>query len=275
MTFFIPKLPKTNEKVLLGIGNLFLILGYLLWSGQAQAGPIAERLTQFPNWSNKPPVQAVVKNEDLIYPDWMEGTWNVTSTLVDLVAPLAPDIVTPGFESNRQYLNKPITFPVRFVKEKISYFGFPIGTQNSAFSTQKVVADRAFNGLNIGRATLGDRAILSVRTDPDNPNRQITLLRGNLQLISLVTSRASETPNPEEFIATEITQQLFSDSDRVYLNEVETTTAYHRTEKSDLPIVADQITAIYLSPQDPDYFAAAGKPISLYRYRLEFYSPAK
>jgi hypothetical protein len=34
---------------------------------------------------------------------------------------------------------------------------------------------------------------------------------------------------------------------------------------------ANQVTAIYLSPQDPDYFAAGGRPVGLYRYRLEFF----
>lgn len=270
MIFLISKVPRSVRKFLPGLGILFLVLGYLFWCGQAEAGPIAARVSQFPNWSNKPPVPAVVEKEDLVYPNWMEGSWNVTSTLVDLVAPLAPDIVTPGFESNRQYLHKPIAFPVRFVKANFYNLGFPIATQLSALSNQKVIADRAFNGLNIAKATLGDRAVLSVRTDPNNPNRQITLLPGDLQLVSIVTSRASETPNPKEFLATEITQQLFSYGDRVYLNEVETTTAYRQTEMPDRPIVADQITAIYLSPQDPNYFAAAGKPISLYRYRLEF-----
>ena len=33
---------------------------------------------------------------------------------------------------------------------------------------------------------------------------------------------------------------------------------------------ADQITAIYLSPQDPDYFKAKGQPVALYRYQLSF-----
>ena len=34
--------------------------------------------------------------------------------------------------------------------------------------------------------------------------------------------------------------------------------------------MADQITAIYLSPQDPDYFKAKDKPVALYRYQLAF-----
>ena len=48
----------------------------------------------------------------------MASTWQVTSTLIDLAAPLAPEIVTPGFEGNRRQLNQPVSFVVRFVKEQ-------------------------------------------------------------------------------------------------------------------------------------------------------------
>ncbi|MEW5859950.1 MAG: DUF6816 family protein, partial [Cyanobacteriota bacterium] len=43
-------------------------------------------------------------------------------------------------------------------------------------------------------------------------------------------------------------------------------TAYHQLHSS---IEADQVTAIYLSPQDPDYFKAIDRPVALYRYRLQ------
>lgn len=81
-----------------------------------------------------------------------------------------------------------------------------------------------------------------------------------------VTGRAKEIPEPNKFIATEITQQLFRSNERIYLNEVETTSAYHLLPSGE--IEAEQITAIYLSPQDPDYFTAAGRPVALYRYHL-------
>ncbi len=54
---------------------------------------------------------------------------------------------------------------------------------------------------------------------------------------------------------------------QIYLNEVETTTAYQLLSSG--AIAANQLTAIYLSPQGPDYFAAIGHPVALYRYRLD------
>ena len=306
----------------------WLVIVLLLWGGEAQAGQLAERLAQFPHWDSKPPVTAA--EGDLVYPDWMEGTWNVTSTLVDQVAPLAPEVVTPGFESNRRYLNQPVSFLVRFqalsnppigrvpaTQTEISDRFLPLKTptgrvsfgkgseyrraQNSKLKTFGVVADRAFNGLNIGRAYLGDRVIQSVKVDPDSPNRQITSLRTGRQLISVVTGRASETPTPDQFIATEVSNQVFRGTPQPYFNQVETTTSYQLLRSADRSvrlnfdrlsrradselvelhaevsaslspssaIEADQVTAVYLSPQDSDYFKAQTRPVALYRYRLQ------
>ena len=135
----------------------------------------------------------------------------------------------------------------------------------------QIVSDRAFNGLNLAKAYLGEAGVKTVKVDPNNPNRQITFLQGESQLVSIVTGRATETPNEDEFVTTEVFQQLFRGRrPTLYLNEVETTTRYRRLEGSSLSFDADQATAIYLSPQDPDYFRALNKPVALYRYHLEF-----
>lgn len=265
--------------ILRRILGLCLVLVLLFWSGEVQAGPLADRLAQFPRWESKPPVSSA--EGDLIYPDWMEGTWQVTSTLVDQVAPLAPEVVTPGFESNRRYFNQPVRFLVRFqaVKSGLSAISdrfLPLKIQNSqrfelprSDQTLPVVADRAFNGLNIAQAYLGDAAVQSVKVDPNSPNRQITVLRTDRQLISIVTGRASERPAPDRFIATEVSNQVFRGIPQPYFNQVETTTAYQIKRSPNLAIEGDQVTAVYLSPQDANYFKALDQPVALYRYRLE------
>ncbi len=227
------------------------------------AESLSQRIEQFPDWDHKPPVTRA--KGDLYYPEWMAGTWEATSTLTEQVAPLAPDIVTPGFEDNQQYLNQKITFSVRFGKK---YFTPPqkFLLPNLTKVEPPVVADRGFNGENIARAYLGENNVYQVKVDPDNPNKQITLLGGERRLISTVTGRSTETPQPDEFIATEVTKQLFRSPERIYLNEVETTSDYKLTEPD--TIEATQITAIYLSPQDPDYFRAGDRPVAIYRYHL-------
>jgi hypothetical protein len=224
---------------------LLLILLLSLLAPPAWAGPLHDRIAQYPNWTTSPPVRPA--QGDLAYPTWFAGNWRATTTLIDLSAP-QKNVTSPGFESSRQSLNKPIEFAVRFVPN----------------TKGDIVSDRAYNGLNIARAYLGDSSILRVEVDPNNPNKQATILANDRQLISIVNGRAIES-NPDEFITTEVFQQIFRGTSQPYLNSVETTTSYHRVGEK---IKADQITAIYLSPKDADYFKAIGKPVALYRYDL-------
>jgi hypothetical protein len=247
-----------------------LIIGLLvvwLWLGAttpAGAESLRDRLANYPNWQHKPTTQAA--QGDLSYPAWFTGDWQLQSTLISLEAPLAPDIVTPGFEGNRAELNHAIAFPVRFITANLPQPRALVPTRN----TTGIVSDRAFNGMSIAKAYLGSDRVQSVQVDPTNPNRQLTILKGNRQLESTITDRAVETPEPDRFITTELFQQVFRGTNQPYLNQVETTTDYHRQDNPAIPIVADQITAIYLSPSDPNYFKAGETPVALYRYKLEF-----
>jgi hypothetical protein len=271
-------LHDAGRMVLLGVLLLGLWVG-LGAGGAAQAGPLGDRLSQFPDWQGKPLLPSA--KGDLAYPDWFEGTWDVTTTLVDLAAPLAPEIVTPGFEGNRQYLNQPVPFQARFVATLPNRFG-GLPLPPALLGKPQIVADRAFNGLNLAKAYLDKpdekSPVLAVKVDPKNPNRQITLLRdesedsvlGAKELVSTVVARGVETPDPLAFVTTEVFQQEFLGAPQIYFNTVETSTAYE-LHPDELPrITADQVTAIYLSPQDPDFFAAGDRPVALYRYRLEF-----
>ncbi|MGB6013684.1 MAG: DUF6816 family protein, partial [Nodosilinea sp.] len=236
-----------------------LLTVWLLCSGQAQAGPIAERLATFPDWNRRPTLAAA--QGDLVYPDWLRGDWQLTSTLVDLAAPLAPNLVTPGFEGNRDQIGQPVVCPVRFVAVQPRSQGLiPRVT-----GRPQTVADRAFNGFSLARAYLGEAAVKAVKVDAQNPNRQLTLLNGNRQLESTVTARTVETAD-DRFITVERFQQVFRGGAIPYFNEVETTTAYRQGGDR---VLADQVTAVYLSPQDPDFLKAQNQPVALYRYRLE------
>ncbi|HIK11294.1 MAG TPA: hypothetical protein IGS52_13680 [Oscillatoriaceae cyanobacterium M33_DOE_052] len=257
----------------------------LLWCGDAVAGEISARLATFPRWE-KLPVTAVSGNEDLIYPDWMGGFWDVTSTLVDMVAPFGDAIATPGFEANRRYLNQPLNFRVRFIEVERDYLTKNPNTfvriiKSGENRPLAIVADRTYNSRNITWAYFSGGQSeeqkttprFEVKGDPKNPNRQIAYFGEPSQenrLISTVTGRATEMLGPDEFGSVEVSQQVFTRQSGIYLNEVETTTLYRLVgDKGRGKIEADQVTAIYLSPQDPDYFAAGGSPVAIYRYRLE------
>lgn len=233
------------------------------------ASPLAERLTSFPHWDNKPPVQNV--QGELVYPDWLAGNWIMQSTLVEMVAPLAPEVTTPGFEGNRQFLQQPVRCPVRFVP-KTALKGNGLTLPLLAVPTQslvkaEVVSDRAYNGLSLAKAYLGDR-VFRVWTDSRDSTRLITKFRDNRKLFSTVVGRTVEQPDDQHFIATELVQQFFQSPEKPYKNQVETTTQY--ILNPDGTVTADQMTAIYLNPPHPKAFLAGDRPVALYRYQLEF-----
>ena len=260
------------QRNLLWIGLLALV--WLTCSAQAKAETLTERQQAFPNWQSKPEVQ--LSDGDLAYPTWMNGTWRMTSTLIDMQAPLAPEIVTPGFEGNRQFLDKPVKAIIKFKPVKVPSRRFLDKVIPGDDDEIQIASDRAFNGLSLARAYLGNDWVKAVKVDPEDPNRQITFLKDNQQLVSTVSGRIVEQPNPAIFATTEIFQQYFrnakdaDDKPVTYLNEVENTTIYRKHSDPNFPISADQITAIYLSPQDPNYFKAKDMPVALYRYQLSF-----
>jgi hypothetical protein len=256
-----------------------LVVAIAIWYGGIQtslAGDLSDRLARYPNWNAQPKV--ALHEGELSYPEWFRGRWIATSTLLEQIAPLAPEIVTPGFESNRQYIDRPIEFTVQFIptdpNKNIKSALLNLPRLKSNLPAPKIVADRAFNGLNIATAYLGAANVKSVKIDPQNPTKQITQLTQDRQLEAFVTGfDREEVANPNQFISTEVSQQVFRTNATIYLNTVETTTSYQFSATPTPKITATQISAIYLSPQDPDYFRSIGKqgdrPVALYKYRLE------
>ncbi len=253
-------------------GVMVLLLTALVWWSSTPAvlaSDLVDRIASFPNWQNKP-VLAAAKG-DLIYPDWLAGNWMMTSTLVEMAAPLAPDVTTPGFEGNRQFLQQPVRCQVRFVPSnalkgngmKLPLLSLP----TTSLVKANVISDRAFNGLNLAKAYLGDR-VFRVWVDDRDGNRLITKFRDNRKLFSTTIGRATEQADPTHFIATELFQQFFQSPEKPYKNQVETTTDYVLNANGS--VSANQMTAVYLNPPHPKAFLAGDRPVALYRYQLEF-----
>jgi len=117
------------------------------------------RAAQWPEWSLPAPLPRP-ERQDLIYPAWFAGRWQVSSGA--------------------------ISFEARFFQQ-------PEVRGKLGRGQPEVVGDRAFNALSIGKAVLGEQ-LLSVRSDPANPNRQIALLADRQELESQVVGRRSEPP---------------------------------------------------------------------------------
>lgn len=234
------------------------------------AGILSDRIDRYPNWDRQ--IQVSQHEGELTYPEWFRGRWIATSTLLEQIAPLAPGIVTPGFESNRQYIDRPIEFTVQFVPTNLTkvvkFSPLNLPRLKSSLPASQIVADRAFNGLKIATAYLGAANVKSVKIDPQNPTKQITQLTQDRQLEAFVTGFDREIPAPDRFISTELSQQVFRTTATIYLNTVETTTSYQFSTTPTPKITATQISAIYLSPQDPDYFRSRDRAVAIYKYQL-------
>ncbi len=242
------------------------LFGCLVWLGAilpSGAEPIADRLAAYPYWKRLPPLKQ--RQGEIHYPDWFAGTWDVTSTLLEQSAPLAPDITSPGFENNQALVEQPIHFTVRFTTERpLPEFTWAIADWVNPEAI--TLPDRRFNAESIAQAYLGGDQNVTVQLLPHSSPRLITRFSSEAWIMSSVIGFSQAQPDETEFLTTELSSQQFTNQGQQYLNQVETTTAYQHLENG--AIAAEQITAIYLSPQDPDYFQTQNQPIALYRYQL-------
>jgi hypothetical protein len=242
---------------------IFLVLGSLWFAPDAMATSLPQRIAKFPQWSL---ATDLLREGDLTYPDWFAGEWTATSILREQVAPLAPDVVTPGFERNRVNIDRPYIFQVRFGSATNTVApGITVAADNSVVIT----SDRTFNGEQIANSYLGANAVKSIQSINQPHIVQVIQLQNGTELRSTVTGYLGESIGVDSFATTEIDQQIFQGK-TTYLNTVETTTSYHLIDQHH--ITAEQVTAIYLSPQDPDYFRALQHPVALYRYTLKLVS---
>jgi hypothetical protein len=90
---------------------LLLVCGSFCWSNGALAVTLQQRIEKFPRWSV---ATGLLTEGELTYPQWFAGEWTATSTLREQVAPMAPDVITPGFTRNQANIDRPYTFQVRF-----------------------------------------------------------------------------------------------------------------------------------------------------------------
>ena len=148
--------------------------------------------------------------DDLIYPDWFEGLWQVESI----------DLDAPG--------DSPLLHQARFETDRRG----------------RLVGDRSFNATAIGRALLGDQ-LLRVEDDPDSANRQIARLKGDLYLETTVTGRRQDSPTTDTFLSDELVLQILHTPGAPRLSRIETLSRYSRCDDA---ICAEQWQGRYASP---------------------------
>jgi hypothetical protein len=180
------------------------------------AGPLEQRRSAWPAWRLPAPLPRPGR-DDLLYPAWFAGSWQVSSREAGAPAESA-------------------------VQWRVRFLPGPPG---------RVVGDRAANAAAVGRALLGD-ALLEVRDDPANPNRQLAELRGGQRLESTVVGRRSEPAGEgRAFLSDELSLQVLHGSGDPRVSRIETLSRYElQGEGPERWIAAEQWQARYGSPAE-------------------------
>eukprot|EP00290_Baffinella_frigidus_P010323 CAMPEP_0180158760 /NCGR_PEP_ID=MMETSP0986-20121125/27099_1 /TAXON_ID=697907 /ORGANISM="non described non described, Strain CCMP2293" /LENGTH=309 /DNA_ID=CAMNT_0022108673 /DNA_START=102 /DNA_END=1031 /DNA_ORIENTATION=- len=217
---------------------------------------------------SKPLLPAIVAlpAPDIVYPDWMEGTWVASSSFAGFELPvkklsketLMKDADIPGFQKLSVLalpdVGSPMKFPVRFVRgEK--------GT---------VVEDRAYNIVSTIDNSLGYKVVEKATCSQDRCS--ITFTQGktrNAERVELFTlTRESEKTGEDVFVCSEYLRQVtYSLSTtfgvaRQVVGEYAHFWTYQR--RPDGSIRANLLTAAYLQPQDALFFDAPTDPVVVY-----------
>ena len=134
-------------------------------------------------------------SRDLIYPNWFEGNWLVTSQ---------------DLEDETQV---PIVYKVNFFKN----------------SFNEVIGNRSKNSESIGKAIFGEN-LIKVVDDPQSINKQITYLKDDLYIVSKITLR-NQIQDNDIFFADEFVIQTVHKPGASRVNQVETISKFRKCNK--------------------------------------------
>ncbi len=122
-----------------------------------QTSQLSERKSIWPDWYVPSLLKRPRLKEDLIYPDWFEGVWDVNSNI----------------ESDTN--EESILHSAKFVRN----------------SSGKLIADREYN-VESYALSIKNGGFLSVKNDPKSPNRQFAQLTEDRYLETKIIGRLQE-----------------------------------------------------------------------------------
>ena len=186
-----------------------------------QTSQLSERKLIWPNWRVPSFLKRPKLKDDLIYPDWFEGEWDVNSKIEG--------------DKNEESI-------IHSAKFKYDASG-------------KLVADREYNTQSFALSSKnGD--FLSVKNDPKSPNRQFAKLTEDRYLETKIIGRLYETINNDIFITDELILEIFHTPELSRVSQVETLTEFRKcgydgknlSELSSFNICGEQFQAVYNQP---------------------------
>ena len=177
-------------------------------------------------------------SKDLIYPNWFEGNWLVTSQ----------DLTSESEE--------PFEYQVNFYKNNLN----------------EVIGNRSKNSESIGKAIFGDK-LIKVVNDPQSFNSQITYLKDDLYIDSRITGRTQIQDN-DIFFADEFVIQTAHKPGASRINQVEAISKFKKCDQINLKYKDNEKTDICGVQYIATYGSKVGDPsvhaIKTNKYKLTF-----
>ena len=186
-----------------------------------QPSKLYERKSIWPDWRLLSSMKRPGLKDDLIYPDWFEGVWDVTSEI----------------ESDQN--QEPIIHSAKFIHN----------------TSGDLIADREYNTKSYALSTKTG-GFLSVKNDPKSPNRQFAKLTEDRYLETKIIGRLQEEKDNNTFISDELILQILHTPEFSRVSQVETLTEFkkcgsiqnNKVNMSDFNICGEQFQAIYNQP---------------------------
>ena len=186
-----------------------------------QPSKLYERKSIWPDWRLPSSIKRPGLKDDLIYPDWFEGVWDVTSEI----------------ESDQN--QEPVIHSAKFILN----------------TSGDLIADRAYNTKSYALSTKTG-GFLSVKNDPKSPNRQFAKLTEDRYLETKIIGRLQEKIDNNIFITDELILQILHSPEFSRVSQVETLTEFKKCgsiqndkiNMSDFNICGEQFQAIYNQP---------------------------
>ena len=186
-----------------------------------QTSQLSERKSIWPNWRVPSFLKRPSLKDDLIYPDWFEGIWDVNSNIEG--------------DKNEESI-------IHSAKFKYDASG-------------KLVADREYNTQSFA-LSFKNGGFLSVKNDPKSPNRQFAKLTEDRYLETKIIGRLYETINNDIFFTDELTLEIFHTPELSRVSQVETLTEFRKcgsdgntlSKLNSFNICGEQFQAVYNQP---------------------------
>ena len=198
-----------------------VIAATILEINNFQPSKLSERTLIWPDWRFPSSLKRPGLKDDLIYPDWFEGVWDVTSEI----------------EGDKN--QEPILHSAKFFRN----------------TSGNLISDREYNTKSFALSSKTD-GFLTVKNDPKSPNRQFAKLTEDRYLETKIIGRLQEKINNNIFITDELILQILHTPELSRVSQVETLTVFEKCGSNEnneinlnnFNICGEQFQAIYNQP---------------------------